>query len=167
MVAFGFITRRAAVEPRSGEGVVFGEIGELVPVVVDRVDEALVGARKRAFELKIVGRVGEDEIDRSGRQLLHFGDAVADEDDVARGGADCGRAFRLAGASTQNLKLGGETRRSGTQGTHQRKSLDATAGFYEPARRLWLDLSKGLVMGPRLTLCHYRTAPASRRRFAV
>ena len=32
-------------EPGAGERVIFGEIGELVPGVVDRVDQALVGAR--------------------------------------------------------------------------------------------------------------------------
>ena len=65
IVASRFITRRARGQPGAGEGVVSGEIGEFVPVVVDRIDDALVGARQRAFELKIVGRIGEDEIDAS------------------------------------------------------------------------------------------------------
>ena len=113
-------------EPGAREGVIFGEIGELVPIVVDGVDQALVGARQRAFELQVIGRIGEDEIDRGRGEPLHLRDAVADQDRVARAGApverpdDCGRAFRLAGASTQNLNLGGEAERSGTQDTHQR-----------------------------------------------
>ena len=80
----------------------------------------------------VVGRIGEDEIDRGWRKPHHFCDAVADEDRVARSGPflaerlkDCGRAFRLAGPSTQNLNLGGEAERSGTRDTHERKSLDA------------------------------------------
>ena len=128
MVAFGFIARRAAREPRPCERVVFGEIGELVPVVVDRVDQALVRARKSALELQIIRRIGEDEVDGRCRQLVHLGDAVADQDHVARRGNHCGRAFRLAGASTQNLNLGGKTQRSGTQHTHELEPLDATAG---------------------------------------
>ena len=108
-------------EPGPGEGVVVGEIGELVPVVVDRVDQALIGPRQRSFELQVVGRIGEDEVDGSRRQPVHLGDAVADENGVAASRNDCGRAFRLAGASTQNLNLGGEAQRSGTQHTHVRK----------------------------------------------
>ena len=83
MVAAGFITRRAAVEPGARERVIFGEIGELVPVVVDRVDQALIGAGERAFELQVIGRIGEDEIDRGLGQPRHLGHAVADQDRVA------------------------------------------------------------------------------------
>ncbi len=122
MVAFGFITRRTAASHALRERVVFGEVGELVPIVVDRVDHALVGPRQGALELKIIGRIGEHEVDRSRRQPVHLGDAVADQDHIARRGTDCGRACRPAGASTHNLNLGGETRRSGTQGTHQHRS---------------------------------------------
>jgi hypothetical protein len=32
------------------------------------------------LELQIIGRVGEDEIDGSGRQLCHLGNAIADDD---------------------------------------------------------------------------------------
>ena len=80
IVASRFITRRAAPSQRAGEGIVGGEIGELVPFVVDRVDEALVGARQRAFELQIVRRIGEDEVDAGLGERVEFGDAVADED---------------------------------------------------------------------------------------
>ena len=96
MVAEGFITRRTAVEPVAGEGVIFGEIGELVPGVVDRVDHALVGTRQRAFELQIVGRIGEDEVDGGLREPHHLRHAVADEDRVAGGGLSSPTALRLA-----------------------------------------------------------------------
>ena len=66
-VALHHPPRRA--EPGAGERVVGGEVGELVPIVVDRVDHALVGARQRAFELQIVRRIGEDEIDARLGQL--------------------------------------------------------------------------------------------------
>ena len=49
-------------QPLAREAVVVGEGGELVPIVVDGVDHALVGTRQRAFELQIIGRVGEDEV---------------------------------------------------------------------------------------------------------
>src|SRR5260370_20093518 len=39
-----------------------------------------VGTLEIAFELKIVGRIREDEIDGCGLQFRHFGDAVADND---------------------------------------------------------------------------------------
>ena len=134
MVAFGFITRRAAPSHARVKASYSAKFGELVPVVVDGVDQALVGARQRALELKVVGRIGEDEIDRGRRQLIHLGDAVADQDRVARRGNDCGRASRLAGASTQNLKLGGEAGRSGTQGTHQRNYSTLRPNSFEPTR---------------------------------
>ena len=108
------------------------KFGELVPGVVDPVDQALVGTGQRAFELQVVGRIGEDEINRGWRKPHHFRDAVTDEDGVAGSRARLAerfklrsRAFRLAGPSTQNLNLGGEAERSGTRDTHERKSLDA------------------------------------------
>ena len=165
IVAAGFISRRTAVEPVAREGVIFGEIGELVPVVVDPVDQALVGARQRALELQVIGRIGEDEIDRGRRKPHHFRDAVADEDRVARGRAllaerpeDCGRAFRLAGASTQNLKLGGEAERSGTRDTHQRNH-----STHEPdrsSRRVVYARFKVKVRlcSRAMPLCRFRTA---------
>ena len=152
-------------EPSPRERVVFGEIGELVPVVVDRVDQALIRPRKSALELQIIGRIGEDEVDRSGREPIHLGDAVADQDCVAGRGNDCGRAFRLAGASTQNLNLGGKTQRSGTQHTHELEPLDSTPGSFEPARRIWRVLSKGLVMRAALTLCRFRTLEVTGREY--
>ena len=54
-------------EPAAGETIVIRETRELVPLLVDGIDEALVGPRKRALELQIVGRIGEDEIDGLGR----------------------------------------------------------------------------------------------------
>ena len=84
MVAVGLHHPPDSGKPGAGEGVVFGEIGEFVPVVVDRVDQALVGARQRALELQVVGRIGEDEIDRGLGEPHHLGHAVADEDRIAR-----------------------------------------------------------------------------------
>src|SRR3546814_3129569 len=56
------------LEPGMGEAVVSGEAVELVPVVVDRIDLAAVGAQKVAAELKVIGRVGEDHVDRRDRK---------------------------------------------------------------------------------------------------
>ena len=50
-------------EPGPREGVILGEGREAIPVVVDRVDHALVGARQASRKLQIVGRISEDEID--------------------------------------------------------------------------------------------------------
>ena len=86
-VAFGFITRRQAREPGAGEVIIGAEIGELVPVVIDRVDAGIVGPLEIAPKLKIVGWIGEDEVDRSRREFLERGDAIAAENlDVLLGG---------------------------------------------------------------------------------
>ena len=74
----------AGEEPGAGEIIVGGKAREFVPVVVDRIDARIVGALEVALELQIVGRVGEDEIDRLGRELRHFGDAVAMENSAGR-----------------------------------------------------------------------------------
>ena len=126
IVASRFITRRAAAEPGAGERVVGGEVGELVPVVVDRVDHALVGARQRAFELQIVGRIGEDEIDASLGQLVEFGDAVADDDRVARRRRRAWRgvAPRCVQYAEPEAGRGGGTPRHANHAL--RNSLDAT-----------------------------------------
>ena len=75
-----------AREPGAGEAVVIGEARELVPVVVDGVDEALVRARQRLFELQIVGRIGEDHVHALGRELRQRRDAIAEKDLVERRG---------------------------------------------------------------------------------
>ena len=87
-------------EPVAGEAVVIGERGEFVPVVVDRVDFALVGPGQAAFELKIIGRIGEDQIDAGLGQAAHGLDAIADEDPVERRRQTAGsgrRGFRASG----------------------------------------------------------------------
>ena len=83
-VPAGLSTRRQAVEPGAGEFVVGLEARELIPVVVDRIDLGIVGALEIARKLQIVRRIGEDQIDRAGRQLRHFRDAIADENSRAR-----------------------------------------------------------------------------------
>src|SRR4029077_17581307 len=74
----------AGRKPVVGEGVVGREARELVPIVVDAVDAAIVGAEQLVVELEIVRRVGEDEIDACRRQALQRLDAIADDDSVQR-----------------------------------------------------------------------------------
>ena len=69
----------ALAEPGAGEAVVFGEVGEAVPVVVDAVHQAVVGAAEFALELEVVGGVREDAVDGRRWQHLHDGDAVAQQ----------------------------------------------------------------------------------------
>ena len=64
-------------EPVAGEAVVFGEAGELVPMVVDGVDLGIVGTVQLALELKVVGRIGEDEIGAAVGQRPHAFHAIA------------------------------------------------------------------------------------------
>ena len=70
----------AGQKPGAGEIVIGCEGRELVPVVVDGVDMGFVGALELALELQIVGRVGEYQVDRAGRNFRHLGDAIADDD---------------------------------------------------------------------------------------
>ena len=70
----------AACQPFAAEGIVLGEAGELVPVVVDRVDAGVVGPEELLLELQVVGRVGEDQVDRFFRQARQHLAAVAGQD---------------------------------------------------------------------------------------
>ena len=146
-VALHHPPRRA--EPGAGERVIGGEVGELVPIVVDRVDHALIGARQRAFELQIVRRIGEDEIDARLGQPGEFGDAVADDDRVARRGGRRGGAPRLVASSTQNLKLDGEAGRPGTRTTHYATHLTRPSGRTALTRAIMSILGKGGVRPAR------------------
>ena len=74
----------AGGKPFAGEGVIGGEAAELVPVVVDGIDAAIVRPVELVVELEIIGRVGEHEIDRGFGEELKLLDAVADDDPVER-----------------------------------------------------------------------------------
>ena len=72
------------LEPVARECVVFREIGEFVPVVVDARDQALIGPRQFIRELEVVGRVGENEIHAFRRHCAENLNAVSAQDAVAR-----------------------------------------------------------------------------------
>ncbi len=105
-------------EPLAGEGVVGGEVGEAVPLVVDAVDEAVIGPAQLAAELEVVRRVGEDAVDRRAGQHPHHADAVAAQDLVERQVVDgvqlracSGGGARLAGGRAPR-QPGGKARSS-------------------------------------------------------
>ena len=70
------------LQPGIGELIVTGEVGELVPVVVDRVDLGVVGTQQVAAQLEVIGRVGEDHVDAGVGQGSQYLDAVAAMNDV-------------------------------------------------------------------------------------
>ena len=110
-------------KPTLGETVVIGERGEFVPVVVHRVDFALVRAGQAAFELKIIGRVGEDQIDAGFGQAEHGLDAIAGDDPVERRLRRLGRGSRDGASdrpksSTRNQVLDFLAGRPGAMDTH-------------------------------------------------
>ena len=74
----------AGAQPFAGETVIGAKAGELIPFIVDAVDAAVIGPVKLVRELKVIGRIGEHEIDAPCGQLLKFLDAIADNDLVAR-----------------------------------------------------------------------------------
>jgi len=49
-------------EPCPGEFIIGGKARKLVPMVVNRVDLALVGPRQVAGKLQVVRRIGEDQV---------------------------------------------------------------------------------------------------------
>src|SRR5205823_8701469 len=59
-----------------------GEISELVPCVVDGVDQAEVRAEERLLELEVIRRIGEDEVDGPLGQAGEDLHAVAVQDRV-------------------------------------------------------------------------------------
>src|SRR6202030_4706103 len=103
-----------------------GKACKFVPIVVDAIDEALVRPRETGFELQIIWRIGEDEIDAFWRQPGHRFQAIALDDYVegkrtarqtraGRGGA------RRRNPSTHHLDLGFRAGRPGTLATHKQK----------------------------------------------
>ncbi len=74
----------AFLEPRPAEAVVGREIVEPVPVVVHPIDASVVRPQKLAAKLKIVGRVGENEVYRARWQASQSLDAIALNDAVPR-----------------------------------------------------------------------------------
>ena len=74
-------------QPGAGEGVVGGEARELVPVRRRRASTSDWSGRCRSpLELQIVGRIGEDQVDRLFRQPVERGDAIADQHLVEKNG---------------------------------------------------------------------------------
>ena len=70
-------------EPAAGEAVVFVEAGELIPILLDAIDPAVVRPVQLSGKLQIVGRVGEDQVDRRGRQAGHRLQAITGNDLIA------------------------------------------------------------------------------------
>ncbi len=88
----------AFLHPGAGELVVGFETGELVPLVIDRVDLGIVRAQQVAAQLQVVGRIGENQVDGSVRQRLQHVDALTDMDGVElqrRGGEGGEGGFEL------------------------------------------------------------------------
>ena len=70
----------ALCEPGACEAVVLLEGGELVPRVVDAVDARVVGTQKLGRELKIVGRICEDQVYTSIRYSTKLGEAISHQE---------------------------------------------------------------------------------------
>ena len=60
------------IAPERVTGPFSFEIATVLPEVAQQV----------AAQLEIVGRIGEDHVHRAGRQAVHHGDAIADQDAV-------------------------------------------------------------------------------------
>src|SRR5690606_24510679 len=100
------------------EGIVFGEARELVPVVVDGVDEAVVGTRQRPLELEVVGRIGEDEVDALVRQAAQPGETIVEDDPIEGHGGPVHPTRRRGRPGTRDLDPGRGADGTGTRNTH-------------------------------------------------
>ena len=66
-------------EPGAGKGVIGSKILELIPIVCNASDTALVvGSQQLAAELKVVRRVRKDKVDRIRLKLCHLPATIAD-----------------------------------------------------------------------------------------
>mmetsp|Transcript_23240 Transcript_23240/g.39979 ORF Transcript_23240/g.39979 Transcript_23240/m.39979 type:complete len:225 (+) Transcript_23240:1414-2088(+) len=65
------------LQPGRGEFVIGAEGIELIPMIINRIHLAVVGAMQIAFQLQVIGRIGKDQINRAGRQAVHHINAVA------------------------------------------------------------------------------------------
>ena len=118
----------AGGEPVAREGVVGCEGRELVPVVVDGVDAALVGTQQAGFaELEVVGRIGEHAVDARRRKGVHGRDAIPDEDLVegqgTLGGYETHPWRRRGPPGTRDLFPGDGVGSHGTRGSHGKHRL--------------------------------------------
>ena len=71
-------------EPVAGKLVIGLEGVELVPIIVDRVDNGIVGPEKLTLKLEIIGRIGKHQIHRFLRKFIDQFNAVADQNLVER-----------------------------------------------------------------------------------
>src|SRR5262249_28421200 len=99
-------------KPGTGETIVVGKGGELVPGRINARDNGVVGPEQLALELQVVGRVGEYQIDRGIRQPAQLNQTVAEENAI---GAKRGAAARGLDARPDTRKEG-----HGTQTRRQR-----------------------------------------------
>jgi hypothetical protein len=98
------------------------EARELIPIVIDRIDAALIGTRQSVFKLQIVGRIGEDDIYAAFRQLAHHLDAIAAQYRVARRywrGTELPAGAPRRRPSTRDLNMGLRAGCSGMSDTHE------------------------------------------------
>jgi len=72
----------ASEQPCTGERIIDFKGGELVPLVIDGIDQRLIGTVQRAAELEIIRRICKDRIDGVIRQGFQSGDAIAFDDGV-------------------------------------------------------------------------------------
>ncbi len=83
--AIRFQHAAAFAEPGARETVIGLEALELVPGVIDRIDEALVRPREAPRKLQVIGRIGEDEVDRLVGQACKLSEAIAHEHGIQQG----------------------------------------------------------------------------------
>ena len=69
-------------EPCNRKVVIGAEIGEMIPFVINAVNQRIVGTQQLSAQLEIVRRVGENHVHRFFGQGIHQFDTVARKDDI-------------------------------------------------------------------------------------
>ena len=64
--------------------VIERETGELVPVIIHRIDLGIVRPMQVAAQLQVIGRVGKNQVDAAFGQRIHDLDAIARQNPVQR-----------------------------------------------------------------------------------
>ena len=144
--AIGLEQAIGLAQPFAGEAVVDGEAVELVPGIGHGVDMAAIGTREVATQLQVVGRIGEDHVDRGRGKRTHHLDAVALQD-LVDGQAVYGGKI-MDGGQDRRARL---DRRLGLQGALARFHCRNHHRSFLSASRLNLNHRDSQVK-PRLVL---------------
>ena len=75
----------AFAEPGFGENIIFSKAGELVPIIIHRINLAFIRAVQIATQLQIIGWVSKDEINRTRGDFFELFEAITQQNLIMEG----------------------------------------------------------------------------------